>query len=429
MGSRFDFESPGAAFVDQMTKTLAQRKVEERQAMLDNLTKAADARAAEEAKQQAVFRTEQMKKMQQEREISRVGALTEGLLGGASVEHLSPEDRALLRTHGKLKDVDPEPIPNVSTDETFNEVTDTGEKGAALESDIEPQPVAAAPIIAPRPKRTVFAGTVAEQQHDEDVAQSRRALGVLATAGDPQSLRNAESLSLIADLNKGVIPKELLISVLSPKQQAIVFNKEKGTFNLATLDGKPLMRQGEEVYQQDPYHAPDRGRRSWPVGKDKDGRTIYADEFGNETIGKNQVGPDPGELPFKIPIGLSNKHSESFTGLMTALEDPADADPIDVATFRKTAKDVLDAAQGVSPKVKRLIQIALQDPAAMEAAYKADPLSVSERNDFVALLPTIIPAEAKAILQANAPKRATPVVPIVRTPAGQASDSMLNRIR
>src|SRR5688572_600906 len=79
---RFDFQSPGAAFTSQIADALAQRKVQERQHMLDQLTMNADARAAEDqefqrqhlARQEAESKA-RMGQMAQESELTKLSAL------------------------------------------------------------------------------------------------------------------------------------------------------------------------------------------------------------------------------------------------------------------------------------------------------------------------------------------------------------------
>lgn len=425
MAGRFQFESPGAAFVDQMAKTLAQRKIEERQAMLDNLAKNADTRAAEEAKQMAIQRADQLKTMQQQREISRLGALTEGMAGGTSVEGMNPDDLALLERYRRVREVEPEPIPSVSTDETFNEVGEKGEKGAALESDQPLVPVAAAPIIAPRPKRKVFAGTVEEQKKAERIAKGRAALGVLATSGDPEDLKNAEYFSLLAELNDGDIPKEAY-SILTPKQRAKIMNAETGAIREAVDDkGQPVMTRGDTILSHNPYHPP--AFHVQKMGTSPEGTLLVSTPGGGVKDTGLKVGADPGELPFKIPVGLANAHRDSFVGLLAE-----GATAADVATFRKDAMDMLGAAQGVSPKVKMLIRVALHDPDALEAAYRANPLTQTEATDLAALLTTIIPSAAKDVLKQHVPKK-TPVAPIVKpqssvSPANPAGNAAIDRV-
>lgn len=430
MAGRFEFESPGAAFVDQMTKVLAQRKVEERQAMLDNLTKAADARAADEAKQMALYRADQMKSNAQSRDIEHVNAVTAGMSMGDKTTGMSPETIDLMRRYKRLKE---RPlVPSVSSSTDYNVTDDTGVKGEAIESDIPAPEMVATP---PPPPEEVFVGTREERDKAARIAKGKAALGVLATNGDPEDLKAAEYLSLLAEVNDGDIPKEAY-TVLTPKQQAKIFNTETGETRLSMLEGgAPNMTRGETILQQRPDTTHSRER--WPVGKTRDGFTIYVDAGGKETIGTNKSGPDPGELPFRIPIGLSNAHRDSFIGMLAEPDDPAG-----VATFRKAGMDMLGSAQGVSSKVKMLIRTALYDPANLQDVYGRNELTPSEAEDFTALLTTVIPPEAKPLLLLNAPKRKVipstsgsssstrsygpAVVPVVKP---QPSDATLGRIK
>lgn len=427
---RFDFTSPGAGFVDQMTKALAERKADERQAMLDNLTKASEARAQQaeeranrEAISMADYRKQQITESKEQAERAQAGELAQGLSMGddPTANGMTPEQIQLLVRHGYLTQGAATPVPSVSTSETFTAPPDTSFVGP--QDPDQPSIPATAPEVPPTPTPTIprygAVGTPQERERGRKKREQGRMLVDMLSSQDPEERQTGALLAKISNANDGEIPKEFL-NYLSPKQRSYTMNAENGKMEYTTgPDGKPMMTRGEnpQILSYTPHHetyhdmSPDVLTKLSPQGT-----LLTMDKQGRITDTGVRAGADPNEAPLGIPIGMYTDHKNDLAGIL--VPNPTASD---VATYKSSAIDMITSAKGVSSDVRRLARIAVEDPNNFEENRAHFKLSDAEMADLKELLDVAVSPAAWPIIAGPqfSGKKNKPVAP----PVGQGGNT------
>jgi len=212
--ARFDFQSPGAAFTDQIANQLAERKANERQRMLDQLTVNADQRAAEQAQRQAAESEAQLAQMAHQQELQDLEVIRSGLTMGRA-----PTDSkavSLLEKYGLMRDM---PSPQVSTSTEFSGSGDTQMEGPTA-GPMERTP--------PAPPRRGYIGTAEVQAKDRLRSQSASLISGLMQ--DPKTRENGAFLAQLASANDGVVPADIMAQLMAPGKAGVVFDVEGGFY-------------------------------------------------------------------------------------------------------------------------------------------------------------------------------------------------------
>jgi hypothetical protein len=239
--SRYDFQSGGAAFSDQIAQLLAQRKAEERQRLLDSLTVNADSRAQEAAqREQEQLQLEkqradvQMAGEKQRQGFERLGQFTQFMEpGDAPPKGMKPEDIQLGQEFNVFK-----PIPANPAD-TF----------------VGPEPEG---VKAPAPPEPQLGYTGTEAQRTKAQAKTNSAALITKLLSDPQTEELGVAAQNQADLNDGVLSAEFMQTYAGPSKQIYVFDDRTG--KMTDMAGRPV----------DPNHIPSNAQvitRPYPPAK------------------------------------------------------------------------------------------------------------------------------------------------------------------
>ncbi len=376
MASRFEFESPGAAFTGTIAQVLTQRKAEERQRLLDSLQFTAEQRAEQEAQRQAERDAQsiaaskaQMASQQLHDEMAKAGALAAPRRMGDNPEEIgyAPEDVDLLRKYGYIKDV---PVPQVSTgSETF-----TDEQGVPAEGP------AAAPVATPAPKmRPSFVGSQQEQADEEDKRNSAMLISQLLQ--DEKTKPLGMSLMHMAEANNGKIPKEAN-QLLEPNAPVYVWNEGTGRVEASNQNLPP---NAKVVTQPRPYR--DYAQRQWIATRNvgPNGGQILFDPNSGETREMPGTASMPGGgVPQGLQtLGISQGTFDAHDAAVAMMGDDASDDgtvtPGLMDHFRTTASRMIEGAK-VTGNVAHLAKLYVNDPAAYKAAIVNGSVQLSPQE-------------------------------------------------
>lgn len=390
--SRYDFQSGGAAFSDQIAQLLAQRKAEERQRLLDSLTVNADSRAQEAAqREQKDLEMRQQESMlrqsgeQQTQELQKLGALEAPLKMGEDpkARGYSPKDIEMLNRWGRLTKL---PTPSVSTSESFTDTQGTPAEG----SQAGPAAPAPAPPVEPR---YGYVGTREEQEHDRRKMENAQLIGHLMQ--DPKKAEIAQFYKAIYDANDGMIPAEAL-NLLQPNSPLFINDEPSGTVTQhGTLP--PNAHIVNRGYQ--PYGAYNTGNIT-TIGHTRDGLLIVQ----NHKTGKMEVDPDHiGPVAQDVdenPLGIPQEASRYHLTLLGALAD----DPTDVSMLNMVKNSALRLvpAAHADATVKRLVMLMLTDYNAYLQARAQTPVDEHSAQQFIQLKNMLIPPDVEQILKMEA---------------------------
>lgn len=406
--SRFDFHSPGAAIVDTMTKVLAERKAEERQKMLDNLTLAADDRAAKAeeranmlAESQITWNKHLLEKgkgdMRRDRVKDYLSVLDPNI---DPTTQLPPEAINVLKEEGWLRDEPEMPEVGAESGAEAPEAPDTMIPGAPPmgEAPVGEMP-GAPPAQAPGKIRTRFIGTPEYREKEREKAEINDAIINMLESDDPEQVKQGQELATLFELTGGKLTDQLINRAVPGKRPIQVFNPIDGSFRQGpnVTDNTQVVTMQREPRQQ----------RSWfNTGKvDKaSGRNIYASTDGDEKLGTFATGSDTSEHPSGMPVGIVQGIEDRAGALMSSPEDP-DA----LNSYRLAAKQAINnsAKQG-NQKVKQWVGMFIDNPQAATQALTTGKMSLTteEVADANMLLSTIGAYDLKAILEQNVPKPA-----------------------
>lgn len=408
--ARFDFQSPGAAFAGEITDLLAQRKAEERQRMLDQLTVNADTRAQEVASRQGEEHKAQMLAMQQQQaaaaqqmELGKVGALGWGLDADDDLSGMAPEDLALMQKWGRVKNL---PTTQVSTDVEFSTP-----EGEALEGG----PVEAPVPAPPAQPRLGYVGTPEQRERQRLRSQSSNLIAGLMQ--NPKTAETGAFLAQLAQANDGLVPGDVMAQFLAPESPIGVFHEPTGQ---VTFGGKPAssMPSNAKVFSQG--HAPYRAPRQWINGgiDPETGNTVLVDP--------NVVGPDgqpariqiPNTAPrganatstaLGIPQGLYEDHRDNM--LVLQEDENGKVATANMRMFRQSANQLIREAKKASPMARELASTYVNDTAnydrLVREAAASGKLDDKTKTDLGALLDVVGTADLKDLFLANPVMRKT----------------------
>jgi hypothetical protein len=382
--ARFDFQSPGAGFTDQITDMLAQRKAEERQRMLDQLTVNADRRAQEVALRQQTEHDEQMRGMAQERELGLVNVLGAGLKRGDDLSGLSPEQRELFSKYGRMSQF---PGAQVSTTTEME-----GVDGAQTE------------MAPPTPPRMGYAGTAQEIEDERRRQSDASAIAVMMQSENPAEREKGQLLSRLMAMNDGKIPVDFAAKLMTPGGRVRSYSPdtgkmadlgEVGAFDQVISQGfkprdfsqQPLMPLESEDGSQAGYWDPNQRKLVEPPA------------------GWRHRRPGGGQY---IPLGVSDGAARDYREQLEAAtpDENGLVAPGLMSTIRQTAGTMIANAK-VAPKVKDAARRFLIDP----SSTVNEQLTEQEKAQFQQLMGMIAPDDniAKMYLRnaVRQPKPAT----------------------
>jgi len=391
--ARFDFQSPGAAFTDQITTALAKRKADERQMLLDQLTVNAEGRAQEQAARQAEEHKAQLTATNQNTELQRLGAILPGLTRGTMPTN--PEHTELLEKWGKLMD-----LPNAEVGTTTEFSAPEG-----MTMDPEGSVQTSAPVGPPPPRRRGYVGSPQEIERDRRRGESAQLVASLLQ--DPKTAEAGQMLGRLMQANDGVIPTDAVEKFTAPESPIAVWDEPRGA---VTIGGKPVtsLPANAKVVNKGyaPYHAP----KSWQyIGHDE-----TSGEVGFVDPSTGSVKRFPG---FSRKTGGSAGGSASALGLAPAYlddidlkegalgYDPRSVDPAALEGYRGAmARGFSTAKLNASPRVRQLAIAYLSNPNAV--ADQIDQMEINgqwtkkDDDDFLTMIGAISP-NAKNILMQN----------------------------
>jgi hypothetical protein len=420
MGSRFDFQSPGAAFVDTMAKVLAERKAEERQQMLDRLTQSADARA-EKAEERANANAATQRDWQNFQITSGRATMDREELTTAAAQldpgidpstQFPPEMLERLVKGGYIiKNNQRPPQPSVSTNESFAPPPGADGVDPPEVPDSEPWlggftqggPAATSAPLAPAPKPEAPAQpgyrAIGDKQYREDEREKTelgRVIMSMVTSDDPKVREQGKRLAIVSSLLRGKLTGADVNREIPQDSPLYTVNPDTG---VATNRGNIPGNAQTVVLPQDRNSG---GRLRVKSGVNKDGFTIYVDEFGNETIGTNKI-TDPTETPAGIPVGITTRLDEIAAVMVT---DPSD--PVSINNYKTSAKRALTYAKQGNQKVKSWVSRFIDNPAAATQELTQNPLTPEEQADADMLLNAVGARDYTAILMMPTPKPKAP---------------------
>jgi len=354
---RFDFQSPGAAFVDTLTRVLAERKAEERQQMLDRLTQAAEERANRESLDRKAYQDAQVKNMQHNQTLADAAESRAKEQHGMSMDanrlaflergmepdtpffgvEKSPEDLALLQRAGVLKAMPPPPdAPNVDN-------TLPGTR-------ISAQPTSYQYIGSPEHRAKT-------RERNERGAAIAKLLQNPEVAGSIGSGPGAMLSSIVESGGDPTSAMTQLIPHTMPGQEAMVFDEASGKFNKG-----PMVKPGQTIIQRSrPPQQPASATRNDLIGWNNEGNpmfqrpdnSIYTD---TSVKGGNR---DMTDDPIRIPEQTKTAHRRLFamvqpreTG-MWGFRRMSPPEQTDIDMFKQAAITLIESADRVPSKVRQ----------------------------------------------------------------------------
>jgi hypothetical protein len=413
---RYNFVSPGASFTDEMTRMLAERKAEQRQQMLDELTQKQEERAQKDAESLWAARDLQSKAAQQNMDLQELAALEAGFdLGDDPSERLSPEQFERFKQWGRVVPGAPAGTPSVSTDTTFAfDEADLPEDALAGGLPEAGEFISGEETPAEAAARYRFVGT--PEARAEEARKRQEGEMISRLMENPETAQVGELLATIVASGQQ-IPAQIWGELL-PGTPMMVFDQETGQMTPALgPDGKPVTTRGADPVINRGYRPrePKGGSGNVQVlGKDENGHPIYfIPGYGAYTDTSVRLGGDPNEGPFGIPVGLLNAHREllaaatmdqpatGWRGAFGGTEPPA---PEVVAEFRAVSFQLIESAK-IPPRVKEVAKAVFDDPmlrdipsAGIAAIYvQRGQLEPMQAGQLIRILDIIRPQPAQSL--------------------------------
>lgn len=372
MAGPFDFVSPGAAFADALTQQLAQRKVDQRQQLIDSIAMRAENRAQQEADQMNAYRQQEMQTAQQQAEIAKANEIFGSQARGTDLSHYDPDALALGRKYGKVEDV---PVPQTDASVTSFQQPDGTQTPATGATPAPPQPV----------MKPVAVGTVPEQLLDRQRTSDAQLAGGLLS--DPDPTKQALGKAALQDLqmNNGTF-SEAFRQRLGPAVPVVAENPYT-----MTIGGKPIttattVAPGSVIVKKEiPPPHPDRIQ---PMSYDPatDTTTVWDEALGVTRKMQGNGPPIHGGVGGKTPVTNSVftvKDNDSLNAYMANIRktwDPnagiSSAAPKDIDNYRQRAFQVLGQVR--SPYVKQAIGALLRNPLQASAAMAKGTIGVGK---------------------------------------------------
>jgi hypothetical protein len=397
---RFDFQSPGAAFTDQITKALAERKAEERQHMLDQLTVNAEGRAAEEAKRRQAEHESSLATNALNRDVTTLSAYEAGgIQPGEDIEGRFGADGAkLFSRFGRTR---PVPTPNVSSDIT----SFAGPEGTTVQGEIPQSAPAAGPTAPPRPPKMGYVGTPADQTLQRKRNMSAELLMNLLKDPKPENAMLAQLLERHMLANDGVAPDDFLEKNMPTSVPLGMFDQETGEI---TLGGKPATSAPSNAKFFTRSRTPVDPTPT-PLGVDANGSVVFYDRTTRQPRtfeGIMKPTSRSGGNKNLDALGIPNAYLDDIDDKEYALGvDPANASPEALAGYRGAmGRAFSQAGIDASPVVRRLAIEYLSNP--QSAEQKASSMLKTEKdfNDLMTMLNAINPAAKQILIEAAKPK-------------------------
>lgn len=361
---RFDFQSPGAAVTDALTRLVTQRKLEARQNLQDQLSVEANQRANQQAQEEHDWKQFQEQMQTQKNEADRVDQLTSSMSLGMDPESLGldPKDIELLKRHAKLKQMPVVP-------------------GA------EGQPA--------KPKYS-FVGTPKEQDEEQLRRETGNMLTQMLANKDPKKQELAQELVRRATANHGIITEKMWSDAgFGPQHEVISVDPDTNKQTSLGMFGP----NAEVHFNTRPPKQP-----MWQWAGDSDEGTTLFNPFSGET----KVVPNAHHLRPIAPTGgkegAANKLGISpvlMGNINTAAvgfnSDPED--PTAIGHIRASVKEAIVSSLA-SPIAKRLAAMYVDDPDAYRAALQQTALTQKDIDDLQQLR-TLVPNEALGAIKSH----------------------------
>lgn len=395
MAGRFDFDSPGAAFVDTMARVLAERKAEERQAMLDRLTQSAEERAsrAEERAmtQQGIdnqWRQSQIDHQTWQRENSDFDTLQKFVDPEKPLDeqNLTPQQLELLSKRGAVRKR-PKTTAGVTTDESFGAPAGAGYSVEGQDSEPwlgdfggqgspAPKPAPAAP--KPPEMQSFFAGTSEYQQTNRLKQQHGNLVVGMLSSEKPRDREIGQALARMMQNNGGLIPKEGR-DLLMPNKPVFAYENESGEFT--ELEGG--VPSGAQIIQRTRPPKPPAQPRQRFIGANPEGHPIFERPDGSVFVDNTvQIG---GKDTTRRALGAPNAAMEEHGFSVQMMANPT---PEAVEMFRHTANAVIEQST-MSQKARSLAQMYLINPDAVAARIDSEPMTEQDKQEFLRIISLI----------------------------------------
>ena len=404
---RFDFQSPGAAFVDTLTRVMAERKAEERQQMLDRLTQAAEERANRESADRKAYQDAQIGNMKhgQGLEDARAArdAESHGLQADASRINLTAPTLDPT-TPFTGSSIDPKAMDALKR---YGHVT---EAAPAAEAQEAPDDL---PGIPARPAMFRYRGDA--KYRDEQRLKQERLAAVRGIMNDPRIVERLgpEAGSMLTSMvESGADPTPLISQLTShvlPGQEVVTYDQGTGKWGKG-----PVIKPGQSIVERSRAPlGPQRSNEESIVGATADG-TPMVRGFDGKIVERKDLpklfNKDQTDDPLGVPTALYDRLREAALYLAPGTnwlgaEVPPPADDID--KFRAAAVSVLQEARGISPRVRALILDYIENPELGATRYvqEMDALSPAEKQQYKRLRETLVPAGRVDYLKPKAPEQ------------------------
>lgn len=353
--SRFDFESPGAAYVSNVADFLQRQKAMERQAMLDQLAQNADQRAAQQAMLEQQEGQQRIKSQQQQDEMAKVADLTANMKLGDNPTQmgLGQSDIDLLRKHGRL---------------TQNPTVNWNDAGNAVASDIGET----LPSTDNQTPQYSYVGTPQEQQIAQNKNQTAKT--IMQMMMNPNTAKTGQALQTFAQINGGQLPEQAF-ALMMPDRDSMIYDEATNSWKKG-----PNMSYLTQVFSR-PYAPPSyvNPPEDTTMMVQEDGTPVWVDKRHKKITDMNgNAITNPGSLHtpetgnhynaaaagLGISPTLMERHDTYVSGL---LQNP---NKIAATMVQMTATSAINAATKASPAAKKMATLMITDPNKAKAAMQ-----------------------------------------------------------
>jgi hypothetical protein len=394
--ARFDFQSPGAAFTGQIAEALAQRKAEERQMMLDQLTVNADSRAQENALRQAAEHKQQLAAGEQamrfgaeDQDFQRAGMIAQGLDAGGEIP---TESLPLFQRLGWAKQL---PTPQVST-ETSVQMPE-GADPEAFAKQLEQTQAPAGPA------KFGYVGNL--EQRDKQRARESSSGLIARLMESPKTKQQGEFLSQLMAVNDGVIPEAVASKFLQPDVPLHIFDVDSGR----VTNAGNISPHAQVVTRSRP---PRDIRTQWVHGGEKDGNTVFFDAENparqvSIDASRRGGGSSSSNQASLGSLNIPSSYLDDINLSMSALvRDPRGVTPEALGGFRNAMSIGFNEAKvNVSPAARQAASSLLntelqQGRQLLEQLVATGQLTIEDANDAMTLYSSV-PQPVRDVLAKN----------------------------
>lgn len=404
---RFDFESPGAAFTEQISKELAQRKAEQRQSMLDQLTMNSDVRAQEESARRKTESDAQLADTREQRRLQKLGIIGGNMNPGEDPSSLglSPEDIELGKSLAMFRR---QPTPSVSSTAEFTN-PETGEQASVAGPASTPE--------APVPPRLGYVGDKGDRDKQRQRDMSAQFIFGLYNDKDPKRAQYAKFAEQQAMLNDGIVPGAVMAQLMQPEVPVNIFDMDSGQMT----SGGTVPANSQLITRTRPPR--DYKPRNMMQAMDANGNLALIDQESLSIDPATGIAKLPegytaargsnGASNQFIPLGISNGAYESYMEELRLLE-PNEAGvvaPGDMLGLRQRAAKIISDAK-VAPKVRDLAMRFVGNPDSIgsESLSQQEALQFRQLLNVIAAAPSVVDIYRRNAIK-TAPKPAAPAAP------------------